>query len=429
MKLLIKGFLVMAVLVMLSFNLVSANQDITYVIEIRDSIDGGGLTKYIQRALNEASINNAKGILLLIDTPGGFVDASKDISQIIINTNIPVLAYVEREALSAGVLITISADHIAMAPGSSIGAAEPSPAEEKIISAWTSTLRTTADRMGRDGEIAAAMSDANIEIEGLVEKGKILTLTANKAVELGFADIIAVTPEEALAHFGMPTNLVSVTPSFSERIARFVTNPVVAPILLSLGFVGLVTEIFTQGWGVAGTLGLISFALYFGGHMIAGLAGWESIILFIAGIILLTVEVFIPGFGLPGISGSVAILASIFLASASVEVALRTILIALFGSIILLILIFKYFTKSSLLSKIILFDKEDKELGYVGTRDYGNFIGKRGTTLTPLRPAGSALIEGNRVDVVTEGNFIPVNTTIEVVKVEGTRIVVKITEN
>ena len=416
---------VFLILISLSSTVVADNQDKTYVIEIKDSIDGGGLTQYIQRGFLEAEQNGAKGVLLLIDTPGGFVEASKDISQIIMNSAIPVVAYVEREALSAGVLITISADHIAMAPGSSIGAAEPRPAEEKIISAWTNTLETTAERKGRDPNIVAAMADASREIEGLVEKDKILTLTANKAVELGLADVIAVTPQEAMDKFNLPTNLYRVPYKFSERVARFITNPVVAPILLSLGFVGLMTEIFTQGWGVAGFIGLTAFTLYFGGHMIAGLAGWEAIILFIAGIILLTVEVFVPGFGIPGISGAVSIIASIFLASASVETALRTILISLIGSIVLLILIFKYFTKSRFLSRLVLFEREDKDMGYIGPKNFSEILGKTGSTVTPLRPSGSVLIEGIRMDVVTEGTFISANKPVEVVKVEGARVVVR----
>ncbi|HAV21169.1 MAG TPA: peptidase S14, partial [Firmicutes bacterium] len=183
------------------------------------------------------------------------------------------IAYVKGRAWSAGALITLAAEKIVMARTASIGAAETIPKEEKQISALRGEFEATAENRGRDPEIAAAMVDADISIEGLVAKGKLLTLTAQRAKDLGFIDAIAASRQEALAEFGLEgAKVVETAQTRAEKLARFLTDPTVSSILLTLGFLGLLFEITTPGWGVPGTVGVLALAQFFGGRLVVGLA-------------------------------------------------------------------------------------------------------------------------------------------------------------
>jgi membrane-bound serine protease (ClpP class) len=221
--------------------------------------------------------------------------------------------------------------------------------------------------------------------------------------------------------------VVEAQPTSAEKMARFVTSPYVSPILLTIGIAGLILELLTAGWGIAGTVGLISMALYFGGHIIAGFSGWEAVLLFIVGVILMLVEAFIiPGFGVAGIAGLGAMIFSIFLTSVSVEQAIISLIIAIIGTVVLIVLSFKFMKTRRMWNRLILGVRQENKEGYVAPiMNLSELYGAEGVTLTPLRPAGSAEIKGMRVDVVSEGNFIPPETKIQVVKIEGTRVVVR----
>ncbi|NMA14174.1 MAG: hypothetical protein GX930_02930 [Clostridia bacterium] len=272
------------------------------------------------------------------------------------------------------------------------------------------------------------MADADIEIPGLVEKGKLLTLSQKQALEWEIADDTAANRENVLTKLGLGSaRIITADPTAAESVSRWVTNPYIAPALLAIGIAGIVLEVFTVGWGVAGTVGLLSIALYFGGHMIAGLTGWESVLLFLIGIILLLVEAFlIPGFGFAGIGGIIAVAGSIILASPSIEQAAISLIIAIILSVVLLAVSFKFVKTRKVWSRLVLGVKQEKGLGYVAPeRELEGLLGKQGVAVTPLRPSGTAKIEGDPIDVVTEGGFIPREAQVKVVKVEGTRIVVR----
>ncbi|HHW07891.1 MAG TPA: nodulation protein NfeD [Clostridia bacterium] len=410
-----------------------------YVVPIEGTIEKG-LTEMLRNALQEAGDAGASLIVLQIDTPGGFVDAAQNIEKLIQNQEIPVVAYVTGGALSAGALIAFSADQLYMAPGTTIGAAEPrigtEKADEKTVSAWSARLAAQAARAaeenGRDperaAELARAMVESDLEIPGVVEKGKLLTLTDKQAYEWGLSDGIVSSLNDLLAQKGFEQPvMVSYQASLAERLARWATSPYVMPVLLMLGIGGLIVEVFTVGFGVPGTIGVAALILYFGGSYITGMSGWEAILLFLLGIILLAVEVLLlPGFGAAGIAGIGALVISIIMAAPSLEQAVMSLVLSLLGTVAFLVLSIKFLPTRRVWQKLVLAVKQQNESGYVAPEvSLQRLLGAEGVTLTVLRPAGTAEINGERVDVVAEGSYISSQTPIKVVKVEGTRVVVR----
>lgn len=415
---------------LMSLNTFANETGEVYLISIKGSIDLG-LSSYVERALEEAVSNQAKAVILEIDTFGGRVDAATQIRDKIMGLNIPSVAYVKNRAWSAGALIALSAEYILMDKTASIGAAEPRPADEKNISALKAEFVATALSRGRSKDIAAAMVDKDIEINGIIEKDKILTLNAEQALALNFIDGIYSNIEGALNFLNLKgAKIVYVYPNWAENISRFITNPLVSPLLLSVGFLGLIIEFWTLGWGIAGSIGIISLALFFGGHIIGGLAGFETIILFVLGLLLILAEIFfIPGFGLAGISGIAAIIASIFLTFGNIIQATYSILIALSISIIGFFFLIKFIPSTRTWRKFVLSTEQKKELGYtVGTRDLTRLAGKQGTTISVLRPSGIAEVDGKQINVLTRGEYVEANTKIKVIGVEGNKIIVGATK-
>jgi len=403
-----------------------ADQQLVLVAPYKGTVDAA-MVAFFNRALQEAERVSARYVLVELTTLGGTLDAALDLRDLFLASPVPVAVFVPDRAWSAGSLLAIAGEKLIMAPGASIGAAEPRPAEEKIVSAWRGELEATAEKRGRNPLIAGAMAGAVQDLPGIIEKGKILTLTANRARELGFSDATAGSREEAIAALGLKNpNVTIFTPSWADLVARYVTNPAVAPLLLLVGFVGLLVELFLPGWGIFGTLGLLSLLLYFGGHMLAGLAGWETLALFALGIILLAIEAFIPGFGIFGFGGIVAVLTSIYLAAPSPQQALASIAVALLGTVVTGYFLARYGRRRGWWRDLILGAKETNRQGYVPRRYRPELVGKTGVVVTPLRPAGMAEIDGERVDVVSDGQFIPRGAWVKVIKVEGTRALVAV---
>ncbi len=421
----LKCVFVVALLIALfgSLPVAGAPEDlVVYRVPLRGEISGG-MVRFIKRAFREAETRGADAILLEIGTLGGFVASAIDIKDDILDSPIPVFAHVKGRAWSAGALVAMACDGVAMAPGSSIGAAEPRPLDEKTLSAWRAELETTAERRGRDPQVAAAMADASVAIPGLVEEGELLTLAAKRAVEIGFVEGTAERTMEALALFGLEgASIVDVRPTSAERLAQFVTNPTLAPILLTVGFLGLIVEVFTAGWGVAGTVGLVALFLYFGGAFLGGVPGAWVLLLFIGGVILLFVEAVVPGFGVFGLGGIIAMILSIYLASATDPQALRSLIIAVAATVILAVILAKQAARKGFLLRLSL---PNTERDFFSTSERRDLVGKEGVAITPLRPSGMADIDGERINVVTEGGFLDVGVPLSVTKVEGGRVIVK----
>jgi len=411
--------------------LYASPSQLVYVVPVQGTIDSGQ-ARFVDRSLREASELKAAMVVLEIDTPGGAVDAALKIRDAIRRSPVPTTALVRGGAISAGALIALACEKIAMEPGSTIGAAEPrigmEKADEKYVSYFAKEMASTAEARGRRPDIAVAMVDRDKEIPGLVERGKLLTLTYLEAERYGYADYIVKDRDDLLARFDLAGAPVKESvPTMSENLARVLTNPFVAPLLLTIGIAGIVIEIFTVGWGVAGTIGLLSLGLYFAGNLLAGFTGWEAILLFLLGIILLGVEAFVPGFGVPGIGGIACLVASIIMAAPSWEAGIISLVFALVGTIVLLLLSFKLLNRRKFWNRLVLGTSYKTEDGYIPqAQDLSRHIGAKGIAHTILRPAGTVVLEdGTRLDVVADGEYIARGGKVEVVRVEGIRVIVR----
>lgn len=404
---------------------------VIYTIAVKGDIDQG-LATFIVRGYEEAEQNNADYVLLKIDTYGGLVDAAMNVKNTIISSPTPTICFVEQKAISAGALIALSGDVLVMAPGTTMGAAEPRQgdqiADEKVVSMWSKELKAAAEHNHRNGEIAAAMADSRIEIPGVVSRGKLLTLTDKEALDLDMIDFISNDETALLAEMDLSSaQVVVVEQTAKEKLAQFLTSPFVSPLLLTLGIAGIIIEVLTVGFGFFGTMGVFSFALFFAGNLISGYAGWGAVILFLVGLVLICLEIFVtPGLGVTGLAGILSIVGSIVFASPSLEQAAVSLMVALVASIILIFLSFRYSKTRGIWNRLILSQKQKNDEGYAAPRrELNNLEGKSGVAITPLRPAGAGLFEGERIDVVTEGEFIPAGAMISIIRVESSRVIVR----
>ncbi len=399
-----------------------------------------GMAPFIERSLAEAEASGARFVVLDMDTPGGRVDAAQRITDALRDTELTVYTLVNRRAFSAGALIALATDGIFMRPGSVIGAATPvdgtgQKAPEKIVSAMRSEMRSLAEEQGLDPAIAAAMVDEDIVVEGLVEAGKLLTLTTDDAVRIGYAQEIEDLDALLVQLDAQSARVVTAEANWAERIVRFFSNPIVAPFLLTLGFLGLITEIKTPSFGMAGAAGLLSLSLFFGSHLIVGLAGLEDILIFGAGLILVGVEVFlIPGFGLFGILGAIGILAGLYMSllgslptspdftRAGLVLSTTVMLIAVTTWAMI-----RSLPRSSRLAKsgIFLLERTERGTGYESSHARSELVGTIGTAVTDLRPSGTGLFGEERIDVVSESSWITEGTPIRIMSAEGYRHVVR----
>ncbi len=402
-----------------------------YVAPVKGTIDGGSST-FINRVYDEAEENNAAAVILEIDTPGGYIWAAIEMKKRIHSSSVPTIAFVEEGAISAGALIALVSKNLVMAPGSTMGAAEPQVggerADAKTLSYWAAQLEAAAEENGRDKLVARAMADVDVEIPDLVAKGELLTLTPQRALDLGMIDNILSTRQEVLEEYNLLDNpVIELKPDYGEYFSSLITNPYISTILLTVGIAGLILEIFTVGFGIPGTIALISLGLYFAGHILAGTSGFEAILLFILGIILLGAEVlFIPGFGIAGLGGIVALVTSIILVSPSVNQGITSLVIAIIATIAIVGISIKFLPTRKVWKRLILGDKQTAEEGYnAPTTSLKDLVGQEGIALTPLRPSGAVEIDGKRIDVVTQGSFITPGTRVKVVNVEGTRVIVE----
>lgn len=399
-----------------------------------------GLAPFIERSIKDAERAGALAVILDMDTPGGRVDAAERIADAIADAEIPVYTYVNRRAFSAGALIALATNRIYMRPGSVIGAATPvdgsgTKASEKIVSAMRSEMRALAEARGLDPTVAEAMVDESIEIAGVVAEGKLLTLTTEEAIAVGYAeqvdDLAALL--EIVGASG--AEVIETSVNWAERIVRLLSHPVISPFLLSLGFLGLLIEIKTPGLGLAGAAGLLSLSLFFGSHLIIGLAGMEELLIIGAGAVLVAVEIFvIPGFGLFGVLGGAGILGGLYMSlvgDATLTADLTTAGWILSTTVAIILVtgwaILKRLPQSDRLfrSRIFLASSTDRDSGFESALPRPDLVGSEGVAITDLRPSGTGLFEDERLDVVSESEWIEEGTPIRVVSSEGYRHVVR----
>ncbi|MCC6554443.1 MAG: nodulation protein NfeD [Polyangiaceae bacterium] len=417
-----------------------AGRPAVHVLEIRGEIDLG-LAAYVTRALAAAERAGAAAVIIHIDTFGGRVDAAVTIRDALLGTPMRTVAYVDRRAISAGALIALSAGEIVMAEGATIGAASPvemgpegaRPAGEKATSYVRKEFRATAEIRGRPPELAEAMVDADVEVPGVVPAGKLLTLTTGEAIALGVADRRAASMDALLDSIGLAgAEVVAPEVSWAERWVRFLTRPAVSSLLLAIGTLGVFVELRTPGFGVPGVVGLAALALFFWAHWLVRLVGWEEVLLIGAGVVLLAIEAFVtPGFGAPGVLGILALLAGVTLSLigapvtwGSVALALGQVALAIAAAIAGALALLRLLPKLPFGRRLVLAGGLGAEVPAAPAPARVR-AGDRGVSTSPLRPAGVARFGEARVDVVSEGGYVEAGEPIEVIRVEGSRVVVR----
>ena len=398
-----------------------------------------GLAPYVRRGVTEANEIGALAVVLDIDTFGGRVDAAQRIVTALIDSEIPVYAYVRHNAWSAGAMIALAADSIFMTPGSSIGAATPvsgagEKTSEKIVSAMRSEFRALAERRGLDPRIAESMVDESIEIEGVIEEGKLLTLTALEAVELNVAAAEVADMDALLEQLNLDTaTLETVSVNWAEGLVRFLSNPMVAPILLSIGTLGLIIEIKTPSFGLAGLTGIAALGAFFGSHLIVGLAGMEEFILLGVGMVALVIEVFVvPGFGVAGIVAILCIGTATFMALIGVlptwgDVTRASGIMIAAAAIVagVVFAVVRQLPTSRRWHGVLLRAATDRESGYVSEPVRDELIGVIGVAVTDLRPSGTIQVGEERLDVVSDVGFVAKGSRVRIIRWEGYQHVVE----
>jgi len=417
---------------------------VVYVIPIEGMIDMG-LAPFVQRSLNDAKRDTAAALILVINTFGGRLDAAVVIRDALLSSSVRTVAFINRRAISAGALISLAAERIVMTDGGTIGAATPvligqpgsapAPVEEKSVSYVRKEFRATADSRKRPPLIAEAMVDPDVAIPGLIDKGKLLTLTTDEALKHGVADFRANSIDDVLSQLSLSgAELRYLSPNWGERVVRLITHPIVASLLLSVAMLGILIEIRTPGFGVPGALGLASLALLLGGHWIVQLVGLEELLLVGVGLTLLALEIFvIPGFGVAGIAGFVSVLAGLTLglvghgATAwAVAGAVARVSVSMLAALAASLVLLRYLPKTPLGRRLMLETELAAGGGYVSAAELPrDWLGRVGRATSPLRPAGIAEIDGERVDVISEGEMIEAGTSIVVSRVDGNRVVVR----
>jgi membrane-bound serine protease (ClpP class) len=422
----------------------STQKNVVYVVPVKGVIDLG-LAPFIQRVLNEAQKNQAAAVILDINTFGGRVDAAVQIRDALLNSPVRTIAFIDKRAISAGALISLAAQTVVMAPGSTIGAATPvqsgpagsttAPTSEKTVSYVRKEFRATAESRKRPPLIAEAMVDSDVVIPDVSEKGKLLTLTTEEALKLKVADLQANSIEALLKELNiLDTELRSFTPNWAEEVVRFLTHPVVSSLLVSVAMLGIFLELRTPGFGAPGVIGLSSLSLFMWGHWLVQLAGWEELLLALLGVFLFALELFvIPGFGIVGILGLLALLGALVMSTLGAGSHSGFVLWAVVRmgfsvalAIVLTALFLKFLPKLPIGRKLILSTALETSDGFSSAppTDY-QWLGRTGLAHSTLRPAGIADFQGHRVDVVSDGEFIDAGAPIRVLHVDGNRIVVQ----
>jgi membrane-bound serine protease (ClpP class) len=394
------------------------------IVPISGTVDDG-MAHLVERSVAQANRDDARALVLDIDSGGGLVSSAFDISDALKSAKMPIVAYVDDRAYSAAALIALNAGRIVMGPGASIGAAEPIPYSDKMVSALRGEFESTAQRTHHDPKLAGAMVDKDMTAP-YKSAGKVLTLNSADAVSAGLAASSAATLSDALAQSGLQhATQVRTSLTFGETLARFATDPIVSGLLLTLGMLGLLIEMQTLH-GIAGTIGVLAFVLFFGTHVYAGFSNGLIIALAVFGVAGILFELHVlPGHGVPGIVGALALGSAIVLSFGTMYffVALETLASAIVLTVIIYSLLAKSMPENAWIRRLTLAADQGPE--YVTSADFTYLRGQSGTATSFLRPAGVAAIGGHRVDVLTEGEFIAAGTAVRVTRVEGARIFVE----
>jgi membrane-bound serine protease (ClpP class) len=438
------------------------DKTIVYKFNIKQEITRA-TWRQTQQAFEAADTLGAKYFLIHMNTYGGTVVDADSIRTKILESKIPVFVFIDNNAASAGALISIACDSIYMRPGSSIGAAtvvnqtgEAMP--DKYQSYMRSTMRATAEAHGkdtiitdketiirwrRDPQIAEAMVDPSVFIEGIIDTGKVLTFTPSEAIENGYCEGTAENVDEVLRKVGIENYIIiEYQPTFIEKIIGWLVHPIVSGILIMAIIGGIYFEMQSPGIGFPLGIAILAAIAYFAPLYLEGLAANWEIVVFIVGIILVAIEIFvIPGFGVAGILGIIFIFTGLVLSlidninfdfehvqMEGVGVAVTTVVLGVFGGFVLsLYLSNKLFSaKSGLFKNMALNTVQNVDDGFISVDTLlFDLKGKTGVASTVLRPGGKVEIDGDVYDAVAENGYIEKGEKISVIKVESAQLYVE----
>ncbi|HEX7900340.1 MAG TPA: NfeD family protein [Planctomycetota bacterium] len=454
------------------------------VVPIHGPIDTPNLA-LVRRAIKEMGDAKPALVIFEIDTPGGRVDHTLAMGEAMTALTVPTAAFIRPAesgdslgaAWSAGAFLALSCKKLYMYPGTVIGAAAvvqqgpegATAVEEKYVSGFREKFRARAEQNGYPPNLAVAMVDRDLEVfEVLVDgkklyltvgeidkirgegktfdvprvpfdsKDKLLTLTDRQVVDAGMGKIVRSREEIWKDHGLAAAAEIHVVPSWSENFVGFITSGGVAMILLVIGVVGLWIEFKTPGFGVPGVLGAVCLLLFFFGHSLAGLAEATDIVLFAIGVGLVLVEILLlPTGGILAILGAVCAAAGLILslqgftlpdtqgAPWEVDVLLSSVgrtLTSLATASVLFLFVLRFLPKVPVANRLVL---QTELVGAApGTSTSPDLAGRHGHATTPLRPGGKISVDGQILDVVAEGEFIAQGEPVEILRVEGMRIVV-----
>jgi membrane-bound serine protease (ClpP class) len=426
-----KRLLILFFLITIVFQSIAEKNDKAVYFKISDEINPAAW-RTTQQALELYKSSGANTLIIELNTYGGQVDMADSIRTALLKVKGKTIVFINNNAASAGALISIACKKIYMCASASIGAAsvvnqtgEVMP--EKYQSYMRGIMRATAESNRRDPQIAEGFVDPDVEIPGITEKGKVITFTRKEALNAGFCDAKAESIQEVLTQEEISeSNLVSLEETSIDVIINFLINPAVSGVLILLILGGLYFELQSPGIGFPLLVSAIAAVLYFMPLYLEGLAeNWE-ILLFIIGVVLLALEVFvIPGFGIAGILGIVFTFAALMLSlvqnvgfeideanGRTLGMAFSIVSISMFISLAGMIALGGRFVKSALFKNIELSDNQERTKGYVANTNLMNLIGKTGETTTVLRPAGKVIIDGKLYDAISKMQFIDAHTQV-----------------
>lgn len=411
---------------------------------------------FLRRALKEAQRANASAVILDVDTFGGRVDAAMDEMDALLSTRIPTIAFVNTKAISAGSLISLAAKRIYMHPNAVIGASAVVGGEgedlketmkEKSTSMVAAKARGAAKASGHPEDVAEAFVRKESEVKRgdvvVDSKETLLTLNAADAAKIydGVPLLAAGTAEnleDLIKVAGLTGEVRHIAPTGFETMAFWLT--MISPLLLIGGIACGYIEFKMPGFGIFGICSIICFALFFASYFVAGLAGWEAVVIFSIGVLLVLGELFLhPGTMIPGLVGVLMIFGSLVWAmvdhwpgtpamptSEELRRPMLNLVIALLGGGVLMAVLAKFLPQTSIFRRLVL--ATSSASGPAITVPVVNFqlhAGDTGVAATTLRPSGKATFNGNAHDVITDGDFIREGTSVRVVSVDGMRVVVE----
>ena len=431
----------------LSMGLLNAQQNRkkVFTFAIDQDIDPG-MNRRVKLAMDQAEALKADVILIEMDTYGGAVTDADEIRTRILESKIPVYVFINKDAASAGALISIACDSIYMAPGASIGAAtvvngtDGTAAPDKYQSYMRSMMRSTAEATGRNPQIAEAMVDEKLVVPGISDSSSVITFSVAEAIQNGYCEGEYTSTKEILAAQGLQSaEIIAYEEKTVDTIISFFLSPAVSGILILLIIGGIYFELQTPGVGFPLAVALIAALLYFVPYYLNGLAeNWE-ILAFVIGIILLAVEFFvIPGFGVFGVAGIVMTLGGLVLGmlpnqafdfelvpASQLFGALLTVILAALAAVGMVFWLTPKVNEWGAFKHLTLASTQDRAQGFTSSTYSEDMLGKTGTVHSRLRPSGKVEIAGEIYDAYSRGEFLEKGESIEVISTEGTSLRVK----